>query len=146
MADRIVLMRGGRIVQAGPAAELYRAPVDLEVARFFSDVNEAPGVVRGGKLVTPVGYFAAPGLSEGQAGVAAIRPQAIVPRPAGMCVPGRLLAKRFLGEVDLMEIAVAGLDAPLKARVKPSREFSVGRDLGVDVLSAEVLVFAAPRT
>ena len=40
MADRIVLMRGGRIVQEGPAEELYDRPKSLFVARFFSALNE----------------------------------------------------------------------------------------------------------
>ncbi len=65
MADRIVLLRSGRIAQIGTPSDLYRAPADLDTARFFSDVNEVPGVVRAGRLVTPVGYFAAPGLAEG---------------------------------------------------------------------------------
>jgi iron(III) transport system ATP-binding protein len=144
MADRIVLMREGRIAQTGTAADLYRAPVDLEAARFFSDINEVPGRVQGGKLVTPVGYFPAPGLAEGAAGVAAIRPRSIQPRPAGMCLPGRLVGRRFLGEVELLEIAVAGLETPLKARVRSAEGFTPGRDLGVDVAAAEVLVFALP--
>ncbi|WP_439575249.1 ABC transporter ATP-binding protein [Phreatobacter sp.] len=144
MADRIVLMRDGRVAQSGTAAELYRAPVDIEAARFFSDMNEVPGRVQGGKIATPVGYFPAPGLADGTAAVAAIRPQSIQPRPPGMCVPGRLVSRRFLGEVELLEIAVAGLDAPLKARVRSSEGLRPGRDLGVDVAAAEVLVFAVP--
>ncbi|MEI8144331.1 MAG: ABC transporter ATP-binding protein [Alphaproteobacteria bacterium] len=143
LADRIVLMRGGGIAQVGTAAELYRNPVDLAAARFFSDLNEVPGIVRAGKLATPVGYFSAPGLAEGQAGIAAIRPQSIVPKMAGMCVPGRLTAKRFLGEVDHLEVAVGGLEVPLRARVAPSALFVPGRDIGVDIVNADVLVFAA---
>jgi iron(III) transport system ATP-binding protein len=145
MADRIVLMRAGRIVQQGSAGDLYRRPVDLDAARFFSDINEVAGIVRGGKLVTPVGYFAAPGFAEGAAAIAAIRPQAIFARPQGMCVPGRLIAKRFLGEVDFLEIAVDGLDQPLKARVRSADTLIEGRDIGVDVAASEVLVFAVPE-
>ncbi|QCK87279.1 ABC transporter ATP-binding protein [Phreatobacter aquaticus] len=145
MADRIVLMRAGRIVQQGSAGDLYRRPIDLDAARFFSDINEVPGIVRGGKLVTPVGYFAAPGFAEGAVALAAIRPQAIFARPPGMCVPGRLIAKRFLGEVDFLEIAVDGLDQPLKARVRSAETLIEGRDIGVDVAASEVLVFAVPE-
>ena len=61
-----------------------------------------------------------------------------------MCVPGRLLARRFLGEVELLEIVVQGVEAPLKARVRSAEGFSPGRDIGVEVTAAEVLVFAAP--
>jgi iron(III) transport system ATP-binding protein len=144
MADRIVLMRDGRIAQTGTALELYRSPIDLDVARFFSDINEVPGIVRAGKLVTPVGYFPAPGLAEGAQAIAAIRPQAILPTSSSMCIPGRLVTKRFLGEVELLEIAVEGLEAPLKARVRSAETLNPGRDLGVDVVASEVLVFAVP--
>ena len=40
MADRIYLMRAGKIVQSGPPQELYYRPADLFVASFFSRVNE----------------------------------------------------------------------------------------------------------
>src|SRR3954471_3794126 len=43
IADRIVLMRQGRIVQEGPAETLYREPVDIFAARFFCDFNEVEG-------------------------------------------------------------------------------------------------------
>ena len=42
LGDRIAVMRGGRLVQAGKAEELYRNPADLFVARLFSEINEIP--------------------------------------------------------------------------------------------------------
>src|SRR5918912_181896 len=45
IADRIVLMRSGRIVQAGDAETIYRAPADLLAARFFCDFNEVESEV-----------------------------------------------------------------------------------------------------
>ena len=43
MADRIVLMRDGRIEQAGTPDDLYRRPRTEFVARFFGHVNEVRG-------------------------------------------------------------------------------------------------------
>src|SRR5215213_4260307 len=77
IADRIVLMRSGRIVQVGEAETLYRQPADLFAARFFCDFNEVEGVVRGGGVSTPVGTFAAPGLAEGQAALVCVRPRGV---------------------------------------------------------------------
>ena len=54
MADRIALMRDGKIVQTGTLRELYCAPVDPFVVTFF-EVNELEGVVEGGVVQTPVG-------------------------------------------------------------------------------------------
>ncbi|MCP1328022.1 ABC transporter ATP-binding protein, partial [Halomonas sp. 707D4] len=39
MADQIVLMRDGRIVQVAPPATLYQAPADLDAARFLGVDN-----------------------------------------------------------------------------------------------------------
>jgi iron(III) transport system ATP-binding protein len=145
IADRIVLMRAGRIVQEGPAEAIYRRPADLFAARFFCDFNEVEGVVRRGRVETPLGHFAAPGLEEGEAAVVCVRPQAIRLRAPGFCIPGRVTARRFLGEVDLVHVAVQGLDAPLQARCRETYRPQAGQDVGIDVDPAEVLVFATGR-
>jgi iron(III) transport system ATP-binding protein len=142
IADRIVLMRAGKIVQEGPAETIYRSPGDIFAARFFCDFNEVEGVCRGGKVATPLGIFPAPDLAEGAGAVVCIRPQGIRVRPAGFCLPGRVVARRFLGEVDLVHVAVEGLDAPLQARVRAVK-LEPGQDVGIEVDPDEVLVFAA---
>ncbi len=143
IADRIVLMRAGAIVQQGAAEDLYRRPADLFAARFFCDFNEVEGTVRGGRVATPVGLFPAPGLPEGGPAVVCIRPQGVRLRAPGFCLPGRVLTRRFLGEVDLVHLAVQGLDAPLQARTRESFRPGEGEDVGIDVDPDEVLVFAA---
>ncbi len=47
LADRIVIMRDGRILQIGTPTEVYRDPVDVFVARFIGSpsMNLIPGVV-----------------------------------------------------------------------------------------------------
>jgi iron(III) transport system ATP-binding protein len=77
IADRIVLMRSGKIVQEGSAEDLYQRPADLFAARFFCDFNEVEGTVRGGSVATPVGNFPAAGLAEGSRAIVCIRPQGI---------------------------------------------------------------------
>lgn len=39
LADRIIMLRAGTIVQSGTSRDLYHAPVDSTVARFFGAVN-----------------------------------------------------------------------------------------------------------
>ena len=140
-ADRIALMRAGRIVQAGPPEELYRRPIDLAAARFFCNVNEVDGVVEAGEMTTVLGRFPAPGFAAGTAMVAAIRPQGLSFGPTGDGVPGRIVGRHFLGEVDLIDVAVNGLDGPLSARLRGST-MAVGAEVGVHVDPADVLVFA----
>lgn len=142
LADRIVLMRAGRIEQLGTAQELYERPKNLFVARFFSDFNEIAGVVAGGAVATPFGRVPAPGLAEGQAAVVCIRPQSVILRAAGFCLPGRVLSRRFLGEVDVLQVAVQGFERPLALRVPEHKPFAQGDEVGIDIRRDEVLVFA----
>jgi iron(III) transport system ATP-binding protein len=141
IADRIVLMRHGQIVQTGPGEELYMRPASLFVARFFSDFNEISVMVRGGSIETPFGRIATPDIADGQRAVICIRPQAVVLRAAGFCLPGRVVSRRFLGEVDVLQVAVQGFDRPLTIRAPEHKPFAEGADVGVDIKREEVLVF-----
>lgn len=143
IADRIVLMRDGRIVQVGTARELYRQPADLNAARFFCEINEMRGKVSGGRVFTPVGCFEAAGFAEGEAVAVCVRPQGIHIEGPGAGIPARILQRRFIGPVDHFEIAVDGLEAPLIARIRNAPPFMRGADIGLSVDPAEVLVFRA---
>jgi iron(III) transport system ATP-binding protein len=106
-------------------------------------MNELSATVKGGRVETPLGLFAAPGLIEGTAAVVCVRPHGVRIRPDGHCIAGRVVARRSLGEVDLFEIVVSGLDSSILARVREAGEQGPGDNIGVDVDPAEVLVFAA---
>nr|WP_029355278.1 ABC transporter ATP-binding protein [Bosea sp. 117] len=144
LGDRIALMRRGRLVQLGTPEELYRAPVDLAAARFFCELNEVGGRVASGRIDTPLGRFPASGdMGEGEAGVLGIRPQGVELRAPGSGRAGRIVAHRFLGELDLYEVAVEGLDRPLIARRRAVAGLARGHEVGVHIDPAEVLVFPA---
>jgi iron(III) transport system ATP-binding protein len=145
IADRIVLMRAGRVVQIGTGEELYRKPASLFAARFFCDFTEIEGRVERGAVDTPVGRFAA-GLAEGDRAVVCIRPHGVRIVPKGFCLPGRVVTRRFLGEVDHVLLAVAGFDRPLSARLSLAGGVREGDDVGVDIQTDEVLVFPAGDT
>ncbi len=76
MADRLYLMRDGRIVQSGPPQDLYFRPADLFAAGFFSRVNEIHGIVRAGHAESPLGRIPAPRLADGTKVTVAFRPEA----------------------------------------------------------------------
>jgi iron(III) transport system ATP-binding protein len=145
MGDRIALMHAGRLVQVGTPEGIYRQSASLFVARFFCELNELAGVVANGCVDTPVGRFAAPGFAEGTQVVVAIRPQGLRLRMPGSSygVPGRVQHRQFLGHVDLVEVAVEGLDKPLKGRILRDALGEVNAEVSVDFDPAEVLVFAA---
>ncbi|MGO4571438.1 ABC transporter ATP-binding protein [Microvirga sp. 2TAF3] len=142
IADRIVLMRSGAVIQEGTSEEIYKHPVNLFAARFFCDFNEVKGVVRNGQVSCPVGVFPAPHLPDGAA-VVCVRPQGLRLKPPGFCLPGRVVSRRFLGEVDMIHVGVQGVDRPLQARIHDPVAVKEGQDVGIDIDPKDVLVFAA---
>ncbi len=141
LSDRIAVMRAGRLVQVGKAAELYRDPADLFVARLFSEINEVPWTVEGGALRTPFGVFWVPELAEGDRAVLCLRQRAIRLAPAGKGIEARVLHVKFLGDAALIEVGVQGFDAPLKALVRESEVPPQGQEVAITLEPERLLVF-----
>lgn len=110
MADRIFLMRDGKLVQAGTPTELYTQPKTPFVATFFGTVNELEGIVHNGHVETPAGRVAAPHLEEGTAVNVYIRPEALTVTPIGSQAEddhhrnSHVLMSRLLGPVSLIHL------------------------------------------
>ena len=115
MADRIVLMRNGRVVQVGTPYELYQSPVDAEAARFFSDFNELRGVVSRGCVETPFGPVDAPGIEDGVEVDVLVRPMGIR-RVREDTIKGMILSSRFLGDHSLVKLAIGDGEQTFHAR------------------------------
>jgi iron(III) transport system ATP-binding protein len=141
VSDRIAVMRRGRLVQDGPAKELYHRPADLYVAQAFSQVNAVACEVRQGLAFSPLGAFAAPGVADGRAQLC-LRPGDIALASPGQGVPGRVMARRFLGNDMLFEVSVDGVDAPLNVR-RGSNGIDLGEDVSLIIPPEAALVFAA---
>lgn len=145
MGDRIALLKDGRLVQAGTPHELYERPADLFAAGFFSELNVFEGRVANGRVETPVGCFAARGLADGAPATVAVRLSGFDLSPVRAQgdgqTPARVLSRRFLGVVELVELAVPGLDQPLRARVRCGALSGSGREIWLTVRPGDVLVF-----
>jgi len=142
LGNRIALLRHGHIAQIGTAAEIYRQPLDLNAARFFSPLSEIDAVVADGRAATPLGPVATPGFSEGSAVTVAIRPAGGVSMTAvGPGTLGRIVGKRDAIGIDICEVKVDGLDAPLGLRQAADASLRVGQDVFVTLNPEHVLVF-----
>jgi iron(III) transport system ATP-binding protein len=129
MADRIALMRRGRVVQIGSPYNIYNAPADKEAAMFFSDVNVIHGVVRDFSTDTPFGQFLTPGLADQADVEIIIRPQHLKmdfdrdgrgPLPTaqdGVPARGRVGRARFIGNRSIVELQMDHDGSQLKATV-----------------------------
>ena len=156
MADRIVLMREGRIVQQGAPYAIYNGPVDREAAMFFSDVNVVRGVVRDAAADTPFGRFASPGLAD-QADVdIVIRPQHLrvdfdrngsgpLPTPQdGVPARGRVLRARFVGDQSVVEVGMEHDGSVLRATLPGAFLPKPGTPLWLSLRRDRIFVFPAP--
>ena len=143
LGDRVALLRHGRIAQIGTGAEIYRQPVDLSAARFFSPLSEIESVVADGRASTPLGDVATPDLAAGTRVTVAIRPAGGARlRVSGPGTPGRITSKRDAIGEDICEVKVDGLDNPLGVRQPASAALAVGQDVFVTLNREHVLVFA----
>ena len=119
--------------------------MDFAAARFFSEVNEITGVSEGDRVATPVGDVPAEGFALGETVIVCVRPQALrLGRPDDAGVSGRVLGRQFVGEMDVIEVAVAGIDRPLLARI-PAGQAGPGEDVRVSLDTEHVMVFARPH-
>lgn len=143
LADRIAVMREGRIIQIGRAEELYLHPKELFIARLFSEINEISCRVRGGEISTPVGQISVPpGLRDGDTATWCIRERAIYVVEPGLGLPGRILHSKFLGDITLLEVGVQGFDIPLRIRANKVNAWEKRSEVGIEIDPSKTLVFS----
>ncbi len=111
MADRILVMNAGRIVQSGPPFDIYFRPANAFVAELFGPVNRLPGVVRDHAVETPLGRFAAPGIAEGSPVDVLIRLEGLIVMANGAAdgsppVAARVVSSRLLGRTSHLSLRV----------------------------------------
>ena len=141
MADRIALLRNGKLVQLGSSDDLYRRPADIFAAAFFSEINLVDAQVQGGRAMTAFGAFPAPGLAEGADATVAIRLSGVDIQPDGAGVQARVLSRRFLGVIEHFTLAVAGTDQVIRARMRADIVPPGLREVTLSVNERDTLVF-----
>ncbi len=119
MADRIAVMRAGRIVQAGTPIDLYRHPSSMFVAAFFGEINRLPGVAGNGKVGTLFGPVPTD-LPDGTRAEVVIRPEALGVALEGEggagTVPAHVVSAHPLGRSTRLVLALDD-GSRLKARI-----------------------------
>jgi iron(III) transport system ATP-binding protein len=96
LADRIALMRDGRVVQSGSPEEIYVAPADRWAAEFTGPANFVPGRSSGDRVATPLGEFETDGEAPGGGVDVLIRPELIELRP-DEAATAEVVAREFRG-------------------------------------------------
>jgi putative spermidine/putrescine transport system ATP-binding protein len=136
IADRLAVMRAGRIVQIGRGEDLYRAPAHPFVAEFLGRVNRlertpeaiARGVVfvGGTTIACPDPWMNHPTLL--------VRPEDVQIGPAGQAGwgIGAVEQRTFLGDRVQLRLRTAGQPSLLVDAARDTR-FQVGDEIGVRI-------------
>ena len=124
LADRIVVLEEGRVVQRGTPTDIWRAPASVVVAELFGQAQHLRGSVTDGVVTTRFGSFDCPrgGLLDGRAVDVVVRPTAIAMRKTAD--GARLVDIRFLGD-RYLAVASAG-DEVLRASLPELGDIAVG--------------------
>jgi putrescine transport system ATP-binding protein len=135
LADRVAVMRSGRVEQIAPPIEIYEKPATRFVAGFVGDTNFIQGVVvrHGGPAFDTI-FGRLPRadsvLPAGARATLSVRPERIGVSRAGEGFPGRIEDFVFRGERTLLRVRVA---PDLALRISTHERFDIGDSVRVDI-------------
>ncbi len=155
LADRIVVLNAGRVMQVGSPLELYERPRDLFVAGFIGSPkmnllptiaeSVSPGMVTvrlpgGAGLAVPV-REGAQGIAPGTKVTLGIRPEDLTPPDMGSAtLSGRVLVVERLGSESYVYVKTEG-DQTVVARREPTARAAPGETITVGLLAARTHLF-----
>ena len=157
IADRLVVMKRGRIVEIGKPADIYFSPKTLFAENFVGETNLLEGrvvevgegstvVEIGGQRITVPDH----GRKEGDRVVVSIRPESIALAPSTRLGPkmwsGKVDQVTFLGSITRYRVTIEdGVELVAHVPVTSEKEFDVGEsvDLLVDQVK-HMLLFDYP--
>ncbi|WP_425086322.1 ABC transporter ATP-binding protein [Streptomyces liangshanensis] len=146
LADRVVVMRDGRVAQSGTPLEVWQRPASAFVARFLGFENVVPATVAGSVADTPWGRVPVPAGSSQGAVTLLVRPGG-VRVSAGSGEPGALrcvvAARTFRG--SRVGVSLRAGEALLEAECEVGGAPREGEVVGVTFAEDEVVVLPPSR-
>ena len=140
LADRIVVLDGGRIQQVGSPVELVTRPITASVARFLSDATLFPGqrsaagfAADGHPCAVPGALLEAGGAGVG-AGTIAVLPEDITLEPGTGAATDAVVTSSLYGRAS-NDVVVNWQGIPVRCRV-PGRRYLVGERVVVGIRRA----------
>ena len=116
-ADRIAVMEEGRLLQCGPAREVYALPSDRFVAGFLGRTNLVEGLADGTECVTALGRLPLARAARGPVTLS-LRPETIRLTPDAAAA-GRITGAEFKGHDVTYWVAWQGLELQVDALSMP---------------------------
>ncbi|MFP5320920.1 MAG: ABC transporter ATP-binding protein [Acidimicrobiia bacterium] len=134
LADQVVVMRDGRVVQAGAPEEVYARPADRWVAGFLGAAEVLEGTASGETAETELGPVVLDVPADGPVDVL-VRPEAVVVvhrgeagEAAAGAVAGRVLSRAFFGHDQLLSVELDS-GRRLHSRVGGARSWRPGDEV-----------------
>lgn len=135
LADRVVLLDNGEVVQEGTADDLYNNPVNSFVAGFLGHANLIPGRLAGnGVFITRNEKRIScdtRGMGEGERALLCLRPEHVALQrqsdgggESGNVFPARVEELTFYGEITEYELDIEGVAEHVRVRLQ-NREDTV---------------------
>jgi thiamine transport system ATP-binding protein len=139
LADRVVVMRDGRIAQSGTPLQVWQRPANAFVARFLGFENVVEATVAGETADTPWGKLPVPEGSPQGPGTLLVRPAGVRLVAAAEGLRCTVTARTFRGThvaVRLQPDSAPALEAacPLRSAPEPGEEAGVVFDASEIVL------------
>ena len=147
LADRIVVLDRGRLVQDATPIEIFERPGDPFVTRLFGPVNEFRGVVRAGRVDTPLGSLAAGGFEDGCAVLVMVRANDIAMlddgEDPGPSVAARVRSARPLGPESELRVTAerCGTEQEIQLRIAGLALPGKGAELRLAVREGRAFVY-----
>ena len=122
LADRVAVMRDGRLAQVYTPDAVYARPASAFVTTFLGFVNRFHAIVSEGRAASALGIHGAPELLDGTLVDVLIRPEDVIIGGVDGGVPATVLARHRMGPETVVDLALdpgwevraklAGADAP----------------------------------
>lgn len=135
-ADRLVILKSGRVLQEAAPREAYDRPASLDVAAALGPVNLFTGRVANGAVATPFGAVTAGHLPNDTSATVAVRAEALTLAPG---VGARVVAVRPHGAHDLVRVEARGVT--WRALTPPRT--ALGETVSIEIQPGGAFAFSA---
>ena len=147
IADQIILMHQGQIIQIGTPKQLYLQPSTLFAARYFSALNEIPAQRLDQQIKTIFGQVTVPkNLADTKESISCcFRPHQVqVSRePVTDAVTAKVLSSSFMGHAYQLRLQLASDSTIILVQVDHQQHFSANQQVYVSVDLAACFFFAS---
>jgi iron(III) transport system ATP-binding protein len=140
MADRVAVLRNGRLEQFDSPEAIYHTPASPFVADFVGQADFIPGLVENGTVTTEIGTFPnEQGFAAGAKVVVMIRPDDVHIAPAEQGT-ARIAARQFRGSENLYTVRLASGDI-LHSSETSTSIYPIGTPVNIHVLATHTVLF-----